>query len=168
MPAINKSIERLVYTISKQNKPNNNDAEALNNIILFYNEVTGAEIQKNILFAKLYIFLYSNFIKSYQSDDIAQSKIHEVLDTDIDVLFLQLKDDLNTLEMTDFFKRQGVENENIIASENKINEIKELNKERFKKIDITKFKKEYQEIDVETIKDNLKAMINLSLRMFNK
>lgn len=168
MPAINKSIERLIYTISKQNKPNNNDAEALNNIILFYNEVTGAEIKKNLLFAKLYIFLYSNFIKSYQSDDIAQSKIHEVLDTDIDILFLQLKDDLNSLEITDFFKRQGIENENIIASEKKINEIKELNKEKFKKIDITKFKKKYQEIDIETIKDNLTAMINLSLRMFNK
>jgi hypothetical protein len=168
MPAINKSIERLVYTISKQNKPNNNDAEALNNIILFYNEVTGAEIKKNLLFVKLYIFLYSNFIKSYQSEGQAQIKIHEILDTDIDVLFLQLKDDLDTLEITDFFKRQGIENENIIASENKINEIKELNKQRFKKINITNFKNEYQEIDIETIKDNLTAMINLSLRMFNK
>ena len=168
MPAINKSIERLVYTISKQNKPNNNDAEALNNIILFYNEVTGSDIKKNLLFAKLYIFLYSNFIKTYESEEMAQSKIHQILDTDIDILFLQLKDDLNSLEITEFFKRQGVENENIIASENKINEIKELNKQRLKTIDITKFKKEYQEIDIETIKDNLTAMINLALRMFNK
>lgn len=47
------AIKRLGYTISNQNKPNQTDAEAINEIIRFTNNAFSNSVNDNLLFAKL-------------------------------------------------------------------------------------------------------------------
>ena len=55
-----KSINRLAYTISKGNKPNASDMEALNEIIDYVNKEKERELRNNKLFAKLYVNAFKN------------------------------------------------------------------------------------------------------------
>lgn len=55
-----KAINRLAYTISKGNKPNANDVEALNELIEYVNKEKERELNNNILFAKLYVNVFKN------------------------------------------------------------------------------------------------------------
>lgn len=55
-----KAINRLAYTISKGNKPNASDMEALNDIIDYVNKEKERELNNNRLFAKLYVNVFKN------------------------------------------------------------------------------------------------------------
>lgn len=50
-----KSLERLFYTISNKHTPNQKDAEALNEVIKYYNTERKELLSNNTLFAKLFV-----------------------------------------------------------------------------------------------------------------
>jgi len=49
---VKDALQRLGFTISKQNKPNATDAEAFNKLLWFVNESIETNPNKNICFAK--------------------------------------------------------------------------------------------------------------------
>ena len=57
---IEKDIKRLAFTISKGNKPNQNDAEALNGVIEYVNDEKKRHINNYHLFAKLFVNVLRN------------------------------------------------------------------------------------------------------------
>lgn len=55
-----KAINRLIYTITKGNKPNQTDIDALNDVIRYYNSERDRQFVNNRLFAKMYISTFKN------------------------------------------------------------------------------------------------------------
>jgi hypothetical protein len=137
-----EALNRLAFTMQKQNKPNSTDIEAFNKLLWFVNESIEQNPNKNICFAKLYIFNLIHYIKYYQSIDLAQQKLHEVLDLDIESLYTDLMNELNNTELWDLIKQGET------------------------KVDL--LKRGIETFDLPTTKQNTNAMITLSLKTFSK
>jgi hypothetical protein len=139
---VKEALSRLLYTIKNQNKPNATDAEAFNKIAWFVNESIEQNPNKNICFAKLYIYNLMHYVKYYQSIDIAQEKLHQVLDLDIESLYTELMNELNNTELSELCKN-GV-------------------------TDYSVLKRGIETFDLDTTKQNTNAMITLALKSFSK
>ena len=139
---VKEALQRIGFTISKQNKPNGTDAEAFNKLLWFVNESIEQNPNKNICFAKLYIYNLMHYIKYYQSMDIAQQKLHEVLDLNIESLYTELMNEMNNTELSELCK-QGISDKKIL-------------------------KRGIETFDLETTKSNTNAMITLALKSFSK
>jgi hypothetical protein len=137
-----EALNRLLYTIKNQNKPNATDGEAFNKIAWFISESVEQNPNKNICFAKLYIFNLIHYIKYYQSIDLAQQKLHEVLDLDIESLYIDLMNELNNTELWDLIKKGET------------------------KVDL--LKRGIETFDLPTTKQNTNAMITLALKSYSK
>jgi hypothetical protein len=74
-----KAIERLSYTISRENKPNQTDKDALNKIIKDLNKQAEENVKEHYLFAKLYaVMLRVN--TDYHGDIVKGNRdINEIL-----------------------------------------------------------------------------------------
>lgn len=139
---VQEALKRLGYTISNQNKPNTKDAEAFNKVLWFVNESVEQNPNKNICFAKLYIYNLIHYIKYYQSIDLAQEKLHQALDLDIESLYIDLMNELNNTELSELCKK-GITDKQIL-------------------------KRGIETFDLETTKSNTNAMITLALKSFSK
>jgi hypothetical protein len=137
-----EAIQRLGFTISKQNKPNQTDAEAFNKILWFVNESIEQNPNRNICFAKLYIYNLIHYIKYYQSLDVSQEKLHQVLDINIDSLYVDLMNELNNTELSELCKI-GTTDKRIL-------------------------KRSLETYDLQTVTYNANAMITLALKSFSK
>ena len=139
---VKEALQRLGFTIAKQNKPNQTDAEAFNKLLWFVNTSIEENPNRNICFARLYIFTLIEYIKNYQSLDIAQEKLHQVLDINIDSLYNDLMHELNNTELG-YYAKNGT-------------------------TDIRILKGASETYDLETVKNNTNAMITLALKTFTK
>jgi hypothetical protein len=139
---VKEALSRLAFTMQKQNKPNSTDIEAFNKLLWFVNESIEQNPNKNICFAKLYIFNLIHYIKYYQSIDLAQQKLHEVLDLDIESIYIDLMNELNNTELWDLIKQGET------------------------KVDL--LKRGIETFDLPTTKQNTNAMITLALKTFSK
>jgi hypothetical protein len=139
---VKEALNRLAFTMQKQNKPNSTDIEAFNKLLWFVNESIEQNPNKNICFAKLYIFNLIHYVKYYQSIDLAQQKLHEVLDLDIESLYTDLMNELNNTELWDLIKQSET------------------------KVDL--LKRGIETFDLPTTKQNTNAMITLALKTFSK
>jgi hypothetical protein len=139
---VKESLNRLAFTIGKQNKPNQSDADAFNKILWFVNQSIESNPNKNICFAKLYIWHLWHNIKNYQSLDVGQQKLHEILDLDIESLYSELMTELNNTELWSVTKKGVTEYEVL--------------------------KNALETFDLETTKQNTNAMITLALKSYTK
>lgn len=139
---VKEALNRLAFTIQKQNKPNQIDADAFNKLIWFVNESIETNPNKNICFAKLYIYNLIHYIKYYQSIDIAQEKLHQVLDLDIESLYVDLMKELNNTELWYLIKNNQIDKQIL--------------------------KRGFETFDIDTTKQNTNAMITLALKSFSK
>lgn len=102
---IKEAINRLGYTISKQNKPNANDADALNSIIEFVNLSNKQVVKENELLAKMYCFVLKDFLFYYKNVNFASKQINkDILSKPLQYHLECLKINLETNELTNFFK----------------------------------------------------------------
>jgi hypothetical protein len=81
-------------------------------------------------------------VKYYQSIDIAQQKLHQVLDLDIESLYSDLMQELNNTELSELCKK-GV-------------------------LDFPLLKQGIETFDLQTTKQNTNAMITLALKSYSK
>jgi hypothetical protein len=139
---VKEALNRLAFTIQKQNKPNQVDADAFNKLLWFVNESIEQNPNKNICFAKLYIYNLMHYVKYYQSIDIAQEKLHQVLDLDIESLYIDLMKELNNTELWDLIKNNQTDKQIL--------------------------KRGIETFDLDTTKQNTNAMITLALKSFSK
>jgi len=95
---INKDINRLKYTFSRGYKPNENDVEALNNIIKYVNKEKERDLNNYHLFAKLYINAFKSVLISSEGNYLLASKsIKSILQIDLDDHLNRLIDEANII-----------------------------------------------------------------------
>jgi hypothetical protein len=115
---ISDSIKRLGFTISKQNKPNLTDAEALNAIIEFINLSNKSVIKENELTAKLFCFVLKEFLFHYKNVNFASKIINkEILSKPLEFHLECLKINLQTNEYNQLFENNPTGAEFLESSE---------------------------------------------------
>lgn len=105
-----KALERLVWRFStgKAFTPNQNDKEALNAIILLYNNSTTNISQSQEPFAILYIYLINAFMTSYDcmpNNEIIQNKINELLSFGLRYHIEELQKTINSKIVDNVFNK---------------------------------------------------------------
>lgn len=103
------AIQRISFTVSKQNKPNATDAEALNKILEYLNNSIKKEVNENDLFAKLYVYSLINETVFYNGDiDNAQVKINEILAKPLESLYETHRINFNAIALNNFLHENGL------------------------------------------------------------
>jgi len=116
---LKEAINRLGYTISKQNKPNSTDADALNSIIEFVNISNKQVIKDNELLAKMYCFVLKDFLFYYKNVNFAAKQINkDILSKPLQYHLECLKINLDTNELTNFLESNNSININAFKESN--------------------------------------------------
>ena len=140
---IKTALERIFWRFEKI-KSNETDQKALDTLAEFVNNKHTKQLQDNEMFAKVYIFMYSYFLKSYNTDiydSIPQKELHRYLDQPLEKIVERFKVKLNEKE----YELQG----SIVHPA------------------IGKSTSESKDVwDYETVKEHLELMINLALNEF--
>lgn len=154
---LKEAFSRLGFTISKQNKPNQTDAEAFNLIVDHCKASEEKTIQENLLFAKLYAFLLKEFTMTYNNVDEANKQINFILSEPMDFRVDMLLTQLRLSEVTQVFTDPLLENKS-----------HEEMKEVFKRY--PKFEKDFLTCfdwwDKDNVISHLNTNINLSIQKF--
>jgi len=106
---LKEAIQRLSFTVSKQNKPNSTDAEALNKILEYVNGTIKKEVNENELFAKLYVYSLINETVFYKGDiNMAQKRINEVLRKSLYSIYESHRDNFNAISFNNYLHENGL------------------------------------------------------------
>jgi hypothetical protein len=114
---IEKAMQRIVWRVSNGNyTPNQNDVEAVTALSEWINRQKTEEIQKNRIFAKMYVYCFINELQFYQDIKFAQKKLHEILKTPVVELYENFKNKYNAVELNNFKKSLGFSNLHPLAT----------------------------------------------------
>jgi hypothetical protein len=163
---LQEAIKRLGFTISKQNKPNSTDADALNSIIDFVNNVNKSEVQENRLFAKLYIMNFITQMRIVRDFDLAQSNVNKILKMPLDGLYNEFRKEANVLEIKNYFESKGLKDTWSMMSNFDLKENFKANAELCQKLDAKEFLEVTDLWSEENIYNNLNATITLALNTY--
>ena len=165
---VKDALQRLGFTISKQNKPNATDAEAFNAIVDFVNNSNKTEVQENLLLAKMYAFVLKEFTRNYNNVDFASKQINkDILDKPLEYHLRILQMELQFCELNNYLKGLNLsptwgENQNIDGIIANI----ESNKEKFKQVKINEIKEVWDTWDLDNVIANFEFSFNLALNNF--
>jgi len=113
---LKEAIQRLSFTVSKQNKPNSTDAEALNKLLEYVNGSIKKEVNENELFAKLYVYLLLNETIFFKGDvDMAQKSISKVLEKSLYSLYEIHRDSYNAISFNNYLLENGLSEKHPLA-----------------------------------------------------
>ena len=110
---IEKAINRLQFRFSSGNqfKPNNYDLEGVNYIIDWVNNQRSETFNNNVLFAKLFMYVFADLTRKYESnflDTFIQKELYKLLDTDLKIYYSRITDLVNDITKFEYFKSKGV------------------------------------------------------------
>jgi hypothetical protein len=166
MITTDKAIERLAFTITKQNKPNQTDLESLKIIAEFIENSKKKEITDSYLFAKMYVYNFIHEVMYYNESyeynyKFSQQKLHNVLSDTLENTIKIAMSKLNTHEYQLLIENLGMTaNHFVIRNLEQIENDKQIT-ENNKEI-LLKFAKgfyEYEDFE-ERIKDQIVFCIN--------
>ena len=131
---LEKALQRLKWRITdgKNYKPNQGDAESYNAIVDYVQDQRKNTIVDNVLFTKLYIFVFTNFMRHYECtayDDIPQSELHKVLDTKMNTLIQKFMEVNDTYELSRVKDEKGLHQYAPISFEECVENLKILTTE---------------------------------------
>jgi len=154
---LKEAVNRLGFTISKSNRPNEKDIEAFNSILEVLEQTQKQTIQDNLLFAKLYAYNLQEFTRHYKCVNVATGKLNELLSESIDFriefLTAQIKQtELCKVITDDFFAILSPK-----KAREKLKEFPTLEKEFIHIWDFW---------DSDNVTSHLEANVNLSLQKF--
>lgn len=154
---IKDAFKRLHFTISKNNKPNETDAEAFNDICEVFKQQEEKTIQDNLLFAKLYTFLLENLVIRSNDVDNSNKQINKILSEPMAHRIFMLKQQLQTMEVTQVFADPMLKGKTG-------DELKEVFS-RYTKFE-TEFLSSYEWWNEENTTAHLNTNINLSIQKY--
>lgn len=162
---LKEAVKRLSFTISKGNKPNQNDVEAFNEIIRNLKLSEQETVQENLLFAKLYIFTLSELLAYYTDIDMANKEINKILSEPMAIEKLQMS--LRRMELQNYFNRKKILDPFLKnKTANELEEIHERYKNKLPGLNVDEFLKCGNNWDAEAVKYNIENSINLSIKNF--
>ena len=109
---ITKAIEHFKFKFTKVWNVTEHDVTAFNKIVDFVNDKHKKQLQQNELFAKLYIFAFSYYLKRYNCsvyDSEAAKELHQLLDKPLNVFIKRFTDVLNENDWNGLLKAKGLE-----------------------------------------------------------
>ena len=154
-----KALNRLIYTISNQNKPNQLDADALNDLIIYYNDERKRILTKNQLFAKLFIGVFKgDLIKSNGNYKLSLDTLKMILKIDIQEHYNGFHNEINQIEFEKLCDYLEIPEVKTLSDDQKKDIIIEDNKELLYKV-LGKYSKEkvYDRLNnlmIDLIEDN--------------
>lgn len=118
---VDKPINRLVWRFSqgKQFIPNQNDIDALNEVIKWVNHEREKRLSNNHHFAKLFMFLYNEWTIKYENPDFPQSVICKILEKPLSYYYLEYRDTVNRQWFLDWCDNIGLNDSLNIKNEHK-------------------------------------------------
>lgn len=162
---LQEAFNRLRYTISKQNKPNQTDADAFNEICKYFELHHKDIIQDNLLFAKLYCFTLSELLSYYTDVDFANKELNKVLSEPICIEKLQLR--LKNMELQNYFKRKNILDPFLkTKTTDELEEIHARYIDKLPELNAIEFAKCGSNWNKEAVIYNLESNINLSIQHF--
>lgn len=106
---IQKAFQRLKWRFSNGKfEPNENDADALKFIADWIVREKEAELQRQTIFAKMYVYSFIHELHFYKDLKFAQKKLHEVLSQPLDYHYSEFLKKLNDFELESFMKSNGL------------------------------------------------------------
>ncbi|NNE33538.1 MAG: hypothetical protein HKN40_14365 [Winogradskyella sp.] len=156
---ITKAIERITWRLRNGWKANQNDTDAINEIINFVNEKHNQQLQDNVLFAKLYIIVFAQMIKRYKTDvfdSIPQKELHRLLELPLKTYIERFTATLNENEYETLLKSKDL----VIKHPKTFNDDE---KKRLSEITLEEIKDTW---DIETVGDNLTTQINHAINQY--
>lgn len=103
-----QAIERLSFTISKENKPNQTDKDALNQVIKDLNKQAEENVKEHYLFAKLYAVMLRVNTEFHGDISLANKDINEILATPLHVQLHKLLVLLKRQNLSNYFKSKDI------------------------------------------------------------
>jgi hypothetical protein len=162
---LKEAVKRLSFTISKGNKPNQNDVEAFNEIIRNLKLSEQETVQENLLFAKLYTFTLTELLAYYTDIEMANKEINRILSEPMATEKLQLS--LRRMELQNYFNRKKILDPFLKnKTANELEEIHERYKNKLPGLNVDEFLKCGNNWDTESVKYNIENSINLSIKNF--
>lgn len=153
---LKEAINRIRFTISGRNKPNDNDVEAFNVLAEYLKEVEEKTIQDNLLFAKLYMYLLGKLVSYYNNAEEANKHIGKLLSQKTDNLIGILQTELQAMELRQIIPDPVL---NCKASEipDKIKSFPKFQQE---------FESAWDLWDNDNVRSHINTQINLSIQRF--
>tara|TARA_R110000803_G_scaffold206969_2_gene274592 strand:- start:477 stop:974 length:498 start_codon:yes stop_codon:yes gene_type:complete len=147
---VKKSINRLEYLITKGNKPNQADADALYDISLYVEQERKRQLNNHKLFAKIYISVFkSEILRTDGNYQMVADNLRSIVKKPLEQIYDEFHQQMNETEFSIIGKRLGLsdkhpalrtpqenENDKIIISENSNNIAKSLS--HYNKVDVYK------------------------------
>jgi hypothetical protein len=164
---LSKAIKRLGFTISKSNKPNETDILAYNKLIEFLQLQQKKEIEQNLLFAKLYTFVLTQFLNYYNEVDFANNELNKIISEPLELRINILMQKLNNLDIQNYFLQKEILDPLLKNKTNK--ELIEIHERYIDKLPVLNkkdFKNSLENWDFERVKYFLEANINLSIQKY--
>jgi hypothetical protein len=162
---LTEAFQRLRFTLTKQNKPNQTDIDAFNEIGKYFTLHQKDIIQDNLLFAKLYAFTLSELLIYYSDVDFANKELNKVLSEPVCIEKLSLS--LRTMELKNYFAQKKILDPFLKTKTVKeLEEIHERYLDKLPQLDPIEFAKvgnNWSEVEVIY---NLESNINLSIQNF--
>jgi len=161
------AVSRIRFTISKQNKPNQSDADAFNSICEHLQAVEEKTTKENLLFAKLFAFVLAEFLNHYTDIDFANKQLNKILaepmDTRLGFLLLKLKE----MEYRNYFHQKNVLDPFLkTKTVSELESIHKIHKDRIPELNALDFVKCGNNWDYNSVVYQLESQINLSIQNF--
>lgn len=158
----NQAVERLIYTVTNQNKPNQNDLEALKVLAEYVDNSKKEYIQQNYLFAKMYLYNFIHEVYHYKDSiknnyKYSQKSLRGFLELPLTVILEETRVKLNTHEYELYAKSLGLNTEHLKADNENDYQILKENKDEILKYAFGIIEKENFE---ELITDQITELIN--------
>jgi len=164
---LKEAFDRLRFTLTKQNKPNQTDIEAFNEIGKYFALHQKDIIQDNLLFAKLYTFLLGELTHRYSDIDFANKELNKILSEPMSFRINLLKYKIEEMEIRSYFNRKRILDPFLKTKTNEeLEEIHNRYKEILPELDLNEFEKVLLNWDYEKVIYNLESNIILSITNF--
>lgn len=117
---ITEAIKRLKYTIGNKNKPNVTDAEALNEVLKHISEIQQANVNSNLLFAKLFALYLTKTNRDIKDIDSSIKVAYNALKMPLEGCLQLLADQVRVSELESYV--------NTLTIDGNLEELKDLDK----------------------------------------
>ena len=134
---LKKSAKRLIWRFNLKNGfiPNNEDKSALNCVLEWINREKEDRLKDNIQFAKLFIYIFNQNIRHYETDVLdsePQKQLSKILDTPIELFYEAFNRELENVQLKRMMERVKKENDTKFTEQ----ELKEYFDKSFQKAEL--------------------------------
>jgi hypothetical protein len=161
------AFKRLRFTISKQNKPNQTDADAFNEISKYFELHNKEIVQDNLLFAKLYAFTLAELLSYYTDVDFANKELNKILSEPLELRIEILQLRLKNMELQNYFQRKNILDP--FLKTKTVSELEEIHSryiDKLPELNAIEFAKCGNNWDKQSVIYQLENQINLSMQNF--